>query len=146
MKCSLFALAFGAATAYAAAPIATYDSFGDLSAEIFDHPEAVVYYRDDTKQWLLFDGGDNADKKAINTYSLLSSDKAISTAENLGFTCGEFAESQTLAATSTLTEVLVKRASCKTRPCPDARTCWRRGCRMCMGGGIQSDGRCFGAL
>jgi hypothetical protein len=126
-----------------ATPVATYNSFQELSDAIFDFPRGLAYFSKDTNQWLLFNEDHDVDEAAFEKYALVDTDAAISAAESQGFSCGEISQSYTFSEPqSTVAEVLVKRVSCKISPCSNSQTCWRNGCKQCMGG----NGRCFGNI
>lgn len=136
----LATLAFANANA---TPVASYKSFQDLSDAIFDFPLGLAYYSKDTDQWLLFNENDDVDEEAAEKFALVDTDAAISAAENQGFSCGEISQSYTFSEPqTTVAEVLVKRVSCTISPCSNSGTCWKHGCRQCMGG----SNRCFGSL
>lgn len=141
---TVFTLLATLASAIATAtPVASYESFQDLSDAIFDFPLGLAYYSKDTNQWLLFNEDDDVDDAGVEKYALVDTDAAIAAAEKLGFSCGEVSQSYSFSEPqTTIAEVLVKRVSCTISPCSNARTCWQHGCRQCMGG----SGRCFGSL
>lgn len=126
----------------AVAPVATFDSFQELTDAIFDYPEALTYYSEDSKQWFLYIV--EVTEKDISDNNLVDTDVAIAAAKLAGFSCGTISEKTTFSpdTQTTLAEVLVKRANCDTLSCLNAQICWRNGCKQCMGG----RNKCFGKL